>query len=114
MPVSFSGLAPGFVGVYQVNVQIPQNAAAKSVWQLFGLSLSRGSISRLKGAAASQYEPTYRAILDRVAAGKLVHADETKVAIDGKDGYVWVFTNLGDVAFVYSETREAGTVQDVL
>jgi hypothetical protein len=68
----------------------------------------------LKAAEASQYEPTYRAILDRVAAGKLVHADETKVAIDGKDGYVWVFTNLEDVAFVYSETREASTVQDVL
>ena len=25
-PVSFSGLAPGFFGLYQVNVQIPQNA----------------------------------------------------------------------------------------
>jgi hypothetical protein len=68
----------------------------------------------LKAAEASQYEPTYRAILDRVAAGKLVHADETKVAIDGRDGYVWVFTNLEDVAFVYSATREARTVQDVL
>ena len=43
-----------------------------------------------------------------------MHADETKVGIDGKDGYVWVFTNLEDVAFVYSETREASTAQDVL
>jgi uncharacterized protein (TIGR03437 family) len=25
-PVTFSGLAPGFIGLYQVNVQIPQNA----------------------------------------------------------------------------------------
>ncbi len=53
-------------------------------------------------------------ILDRISAGKLVHADETKVGIGGKDGYVWVFTNLEDVAFVYSETREASTLQDVL
>jgi uncharacterized protein (TIGR03437 family) len=27
VPAQFSGLAPGFVGLYQVNVQIPQSAA---------------------------------------------------------------------------------------
>ena len=27
-PVTFSGLAPSFVGLYQVNLQIPQNAPA--------------------------------------------------------------------------------------
>jgi hypothetical protein len=68
----------------------------------------------VKTTEADRYEGTYRAILDRVAAGDLVHADETKVAINGKEGYVWVFTNLEDVAFVYSETREASTIQDVL
>jgi hypothetical protein len=37
--------------------------------------------------------------------GKAVHADETKIEIDGNDRYVWVFTNMEDVAFVYSETH---------
>jgi predicted RecB family nuclease len=97
-----------------IELQIPQNAIAKTVRQLFSLPLSRGAVNRVKATEADRYEGTYRAILDRVAAGSLVHADETKVAINGKDGYVWVFTNLEDVAFVYSETREARTVQDVL
>lgn len=101
--------------LYQViEVQIPQNVAAKSIRQLFGLHLSRGLVNHVKSNEAERYQSTYRTILDRICAGKLAHADETKVPIGGKEGYVWVFTNLEDVAFVYSETREASTLQDVL
>jgi transposase IS66 family protein len=72
---------------------------AKAVKQLFNLPLAPGSVNRLK--EAGRFEPTYRAILERVVMGRLVHADETKVEIDGKDRYVWVLTNLEDVAFTF-------------
>jgi hypothetical protein len=73
-----------------------------------------GSINRLKATEADRFERTFWSILERIVAGKLVHADETKFEIDGKAGYVWVFTNLEEVAFVYSETREAVTPQRIL
>ena len=95
-------------------MQIPQNAVAKSVQQLFGLPLSRGLINHVKARAAGRYQETYQAILDRISTGTLVHADETKVRVNGRDGYAWVFTNLEEVAFVYSETREVSTAQGVL
>ena len=101
--------------LYQViDVQTPQNMVAKTTRQLFGLSLSRGLISHIKAVGAERLLSTYRKILNRIAAGKLVHADETKVSVGGKDGYVWVFTSLEDVAFVYAETREGSTLQEVL
>jgi len=101
--------------LYQIiELQIPQNAVAKSITQLFNFPLSRGSINRLKATEADRYERTYRAILERVVTGRLVHADETKGEIDGNDKYVWVFTNLESVAFVYSETREGTTPQRIL
>lgn len=101
--------------LYQViDVQTPQNAVAKTTRQLFGLSLSRGLINHIKAREAERFRPTYRMILDRIVAGKLVHADETKVSVGGNDGYVWVFASLEDVAFVYSETREGCTLQEVL
>jgi len=101
--------------LYQIiELQIPQNTVAQNIKQLFNLPLSRGSINRLKATEADRFEQTYRAILERVVTGNLVHADETKVEIDGNDGYVWVFTNLEEVAFVYSETREGTTPQRVL
>jgi Transposase IS66 family len=78
------------------------------------LPLSRGLINHIKALEAERFRPTYSLILDRIAAGPLVHADETKVSVGGKDGYVWVFTSLEDVAFIYTETREGSTLQQVL
>jgi hypothetical protein len=43
-----------------------------------------------------------------------VHADETKVRLIGKSGYVWVLASLEDVVFSYSDTREGGMVQELL
>jgi transposase IS66 family protein len=87
---------------------------AKSVKELFKLPLSRGSINRLKASEASRLEPAYQSILERVVRGTLVHADETKVNVAGKDGYVWVFTNMEDVAFIHSESRDAAIPQAIL
>ena len=42
---------------------------------------------------------------------KAFHADETKVALKGGGGYVLAFTNLEEVVYVYTETRE-GTILD--
>jgi hypothetical protein len=36
-----------------------------------------------------------------------VHVDETSVSVKGVAAYVWVFTNLDEVAYVYSPTRES-------
>lgn len=71
-------------------------------------------INHVKADMAARYEKTYRAILKRVVTGTLVHADETRVSVGGKERYDRVFTNLEDVAFVYSDSREASTARDIL
>ena len=48
----------------------------------------------IKRAAAEKYRPTYQSILQEIAKGSLVHADETKEVVKGGGHYVWVFTNL--------------------
>ncbi len=82
--------------------------------QLFNIHASAGMINRRQADMAERYENTYQAILERIAAGTLVHADETWATVAGKAAYVWVFTSLEDVAFVYSESREGSTAQKVL
>jgi len=101
--------------IYQViELRISQHAVGRSFENLFDLSIYVKAVNGIKSRWAQQYEATYQAILEKIAAGNLVHADETKVTIDGSHRYVWVFTNLEEVAFVYGETREGKTPQEVL
>jgi hypothetical protein len=46
--------------------------------------------------------------------GGLIHADETAVNLQKGKGYVWAFTNLEEVVFIYKPTREGDFVQELL
>ena len=63
---------------------------------------------------AKKFEPTYQRIIEEIAQGSLVHADETKGVVKGGGHYLWVFTNLTSVAYVYAESREAAILEDLL
>jgi hypothetical protein len=44
--------------------------------------------------------------LAHMIKGKLIHADETRIALKDRLGYVWVFASLHAVAYFYADTRE--------
>lgn len=74
---------------------------------LFGLSVGFRDLHEFKSIMANYYRETYRGIMQRLGAGLILHADETEVHLQqvGK-GYVWVFTNLEEVLYVYKTSRE--------
>ena len=99
---------------HTIELHIPALIVAKSVGKLFGLALDRGTIALFKREMAAYYAPTQKAILRQIVAGTLAHADETWASLRGKRVYVWVFTNMHEVAYVYGPTREATVVQGIL
>ena len=100
---------------YQViELYIPMQVVAKSLNRLFGLNMSTCKCKLFKARLAEYYAATQQQILERIIGGTLVHADETHFRVLGKPAYVWVFTNMHEVAFVYSETREGGLAQATL
>jgi predicted RecB family nuclease len=101
--------------VYQlVELKIPQGTVAESIHQLYSLPLSRTAVYLQKARAAEIYKGTYEGILKRILAGRLIHADETKVNIRCGSAYVWVLTNMEEVAYFYTATREGEMVQSLL
>ena len=97
-----------------VDLQISQAAVARTLNQFFGFGFTRHRINYVKSRAAEVYADAYKQILARLARGSLIHVDETTIRLQGRHAFVWVFTSFEDVAYVYSDTREAATPRTLL
>ena len=71
-------------------------------------------ILMFKSLMARYYRGTYRRLLKKILAGNLLHIDETEVKLQIGKGYVWVFTNLEEVVFMYRPTREGDFLRELL
>jgi predicted RecB family nuclease len=81
----------------------------------FNLPICHTQVHAFKLLLARYYEKTYKRLLEKIVAARLVHADETEVHVRrlGK-AYVWVFTNLEEVIFMYRPSREGDFLHEVL
>ena len=101
--------------IYQIiELSVSQRTVTQSVNRLFGFDLDCSTVKKFKNRAADFYRGTQQKILDRIVCGSLIHVDETRANIKGKLAYVWVLTNLREVAYIYTESREGEMVQKLL
>lgn len=103
-----------FIVYFNVALVLPINRIQDGLQDLFGMSLTRGTIQELKKRAALYYEDTYQELVERIRKSHFVAVDETQVQIGKEKKYIWVFTNMEDVVFAYSETREGSFLKDFL
>lgn len=97
-----------------IELRVAQRAMTRYLRTVFSLDVPKQSINQIKSSVVDHCAAAYTDILRQITSGGLVHADETRVRIEGVDRYIWVFTNMEDVAYVYGESREAFTVREVL
>jgi hypothetical protein len=81
---------------------------------LFGLKVANYEILMFKPLMARFYRATYKALLTKILAGPVLHADETYVKLRTGKGYVWVFASPEEVIYMYRPTREAEFLQEML
>ena len=96
------------------DVGVRQSKVATLLNDLFGLGLSRMSVKHLKTRAAEEYEDACIDILAKLITGPVIHADETRINLKGKVGYVWVFANVESAAYIYAPSRDASLAHELL
>jgi len=97
-----------------IELRLPQVHIASTLNRLFGFHLHSATIGDFKAEAAKNYSGTFEALVNRLCHGRLLHVDETKVNLKDRDGFVWVFANMEDVAYVYTDTREGDLLHTML
>jgi predicted RecB family nuclease len=82
--------------------------------ELFGVRVQLCEVTMFKGLMARYYQLAQDRLLQKILAGPLLHVDETEVGLKKGKGYVWVFTNLEEVVYVYRPTREGDFLKEML
>jgi hypothetical protein len=80
----------------------------------FGEKVHAGSFVGFMKDFAKYYAETEKTIAQRLLKSPCIHADETKMNIQGENWYVWIFTDGKHVVFKLTETRETAIVHEFL
>jgi len=84
------------------------------LWQLFGMDLSRaGTLGHIRWGAAL-FDPVVEKLFEILRASAVIHADETGWRIDGKNVWVWCFSNPRLALFLIDHHRSADVVRRAL
>ena len=92
-PESSSGQALiSLIATLREEARLPIGAIQWYLGTVHGLRLSVGAVVSAIHRTAQRAQPAVAAILDRIRASPVVHADETGWRQDGNNGYVWTFS----------------------
>jgi len=97
-----------------IEVHIPQYKLSHIMQKMFGFTLGQSTINRMLQRGSEKYHDTYEAIKKQLLLGNLIHADETCISVKGQGTYVWIFTSMEEVIYIWSETREGYNATDFL
>jgi hypothetical protein len=120
LPERYQRLAKHFHGLMSwamfehIAHRISYGILAETLKECFGLTASRSELHMCKSIMAWYYRAGYRRLLQKILSSPVLHIDETEVNLRTGKGYVWVFTTLEEVLFLYRPTREGDFLKKLL
>jgi Transposase IS66 family len=87
---------------------------ATTARECFSLPIDFRQLYEFKDRLARYYSITYRKLMEKLISGPLLHADETTMNLQKGKCYVWAFTNMEEVVFIWRPDRNASFLHEPL
>jgi hypothetical protein len=101
--------------VYQrVVLRLSYRQITATMEDMFCERTSVATVIKFVRNLADFYGRCDEANLDRLLTGSFLHADETRLSIQGTDHYVWILTDGHRVVFRITATRETTKIREIL
>ena len=99
-PIQYSGQITAMVCYLCVYHHLPYHRLTVLIKDLFGISLSEGTVGNMLKKSTQIAQPVYQMIQDRIQKEKVIGGDETGARINGKLGcfFVWQSQSLTFIA----------------
>ncbi|NEX23320.1 TM0106 family RecB-like putative nuclease [Thiorhodococcus mannitoliphagus] len=95
-------------------LRLPYRVITQTLEDQFGEKISQTSILNFMKYFSDFYTETEQALTQKILSSSFIHADETKISIQGVEQFVWVFSDGKHVVFKLTPTREARIVHEFL
>ena len=80
----------------------------------FDIDFQPTKILHTKSQFAQNYKSTFEEIINLVKSSSVIHIDETIFHIRNETCYIWVFTNIDAVFYLFKSTRESEFLKSLL
>lgn len=110
-PVSYGSNIEGLVGYFHARQYLPFKRMREMMGDVFNIDISEGGIHYLLGRFADRATPAYEAIRQRIAAAKVVGADETGIKVNGGKHWFWAWQNGRLTYIAHSATRGRAAIE---
>ena len=90
---------------------IPFKRLQQSFKDLFGLSISKGTLENIIRKVANRMQPAYQQIQQQIEIANCVGADETGIAVNGATNWIWVWQNRLLTFLACSSSRGSKTIE---
>jgi len=102
------------IALLNVDSRLPLRKIKSILQRQYKLNMTDAHIYKMLRNIGNKLSCEYQNDIQLLRASPFVHADETGMRVDGKNYYLWVFTNGTTTIFTITKTRSKKTITEIL